>query len=147
MVTELPVSAPAERLLRSLTGRQVPHEVGEDFPELKLRGLAQLVHGMPAITALGRTYLAAVEDNRAPTRVRVVEVDSQTRTARVEVPAWRTDETVTVLADQITSDCGLALDSLAGQWLEAEANAGAEDADRLVLVGFRPWAPAGGEQK
>jgi hypothetical protein len=102
---------------------------------------------MPAITALGRTYLAAVEDNRAPTRVRVVEVDSQTRTARVEVPAWRTDETVTVLADQITSDCGLALDSLAGQWLEAEANAGAEDADRLVLVGFRPWAPAGGEQK
>jgi hypothetical protein len=109
---------------------------------------------MPAITALGRTYLAAVDDDRAPTTVRVVEVDRQTRTARVEVPAWRTGETVTVLVDQITSDCGLTLDSLAGKLLEAEANTAAEDADRLVLVGFRPcspslpvWVPAGGEAK
>jgi hypothetical protein len=154
MAKELPVTATAEALLRSLTGRQVPHEPGEAFPELKLRGLVQLVHGMPAITPLGRTYLAARDDDRAPAAVRVVDVDKQARTARVEVPDWRPGETVIVLVDQIVSDCGLSIDALAGQSLEADANVQAEDADLLVLTGFRPaapqpprWVPAGGEQK
>jgi hypothetical protein len=152
MAKELPVTAAAEALLRSLTGSQVPHEPGEAFPELKLRKLAQLVHGMPAITPLGRTYLAARDDDRAPAAVQVLDVDKETRTARVAVPAWRLGETVTVLVDQIVSDCGLDIDTLAGRWLGAEANVQAEDADALVLTGFCPApppgrVPAGGEQE
>jgi hypothetical protein len=145
MVKELPVSPEALELLRALTGGQVPHEPGEVYGQLKLRGLAQLVHGMPAITPLGRTYLATLDDVRGPAAVRVIEVDTETRTARVEVPAWRVGEPVTVLVDQVANDCGLAMAELPGQWLEAEANTEAEDADRLVLTGFRlnPLPPLG----
>ncbi|WNI31456.1 hypothetical protein [Streptomyces sp. ITFR-6] len=115
------------------------------FPQLKLRGLGQLVHALPAITPLGHTYLAALDDARAPASVRVVDVDMKSRTAQVEVTAWRTDELATVLVDLIASDTGLNIDALPGSWLVAEANCHADSHDRLVLTGFRKQVspPAG----
>ncbi|MFJ7592466.1 hypothetical protein ACIQZO_34875 [Streptomyces sp. NPDC097617] len=141
LAQELPIPEAAELLLRDLAGGKVVAEPGEPFPQLKVRGLAQLVHGMPAITPLGLTYLMAKDEVRAATAVRVVDVDKKTRTARVEVVAWRPDEPVTVLMDQIATDSGLDVDSLPGRWLTADANCRAENADGLVLTGYRNSAP------
>jgi hypothetical protein len=98
------------------------------------------VHDIPAITALGHTYLAAKDDVRDATAIRVVDVDKKARTARVDVAGWRPDEPVTVLLDQIVADSGLDADSLPDRWLEAEANCLADHADKLVLTGFRTSA-------
>jgi hypothetical protein len=141
MARELPLLPEAEGLLRALAAGSTSEDAEGVFPQLKLRGLGQLVHGLPAITALGRTYLAAKDDVRAATAVHVLDVDKKARTARVEVAAWRPDEPVTVLLDQIISDSGLDVDSLPGRWLTADANCHAPDADRLVLTGFRNAAP------
>ncbi|MGW6391123.1 hypothetical protein ACWFR1_11600 [Streptomyces sp. NPDC055103] len=141
MAREMPLVPEAEALLRVLASGSTTADDEGVFPQLKLRGLGQLVHGLPAITPLGHTYLAARADERAATAVRVVDVDKKARTARVEVAAWRPDEPVTVLMDQITSDSGLDVDSLPDRWLTAEANCHAEHADRLVLTGFRNSAP------
>lgn len=142
LAAELPLTAEAEALLRGLATGRVGADWGELLPQLRVRGLVQLVHGMPAITQLGYTYLAARDDVREVTAVRVVEVDRKRRTARVAVPAWRPDELVTVLLDQVLSDSGLDLGSLPGRELAASANCAAESADRLVLTGFRDTAPA-----
>ncbi|WP_433856738.1 hypothetical protein [Streptomyces kronopolitis] len=136
LACEKPVDTAAEELLRALAdGRDVDDD-GALFPGLKVRGLAQLIDLRPAVTELGRTYLAARDDVRAPAAVHVVDVDPRSRTARVEVGAWREDEPVTVLLDQVTSDTGLDAETLPDRWLAAEANCHAEDADRLVLTGF-----------
>ncbi|MFI1954837.1 hypothetical protein ACH437_23815 [Streptomyces xinghaiensis] len=139
LAAELPLTAEAELLLRGLaTGRVgTGADGGELLPQLRVRGLVQLVHGMPAITQLGYTYLAARDDVREVTAVRVVDVDRKRRTARVAVPAWRPDELVTVLLDQVLCDSGLDLGSLPGRELAASANCAARSADRLVLTGFR----------
>ncbi|MFD3608973.1 hypothetical protein ACFWXA_13030 [Streptomyces atroolivaceus] len=151
MARELPILPEAEAMLRALAAGSTTADEEGVFPQLKLRGLGQLVHGLPGITPLGHTYLAAREDVRAATAVRVVDVDKKARTARVEVAAWRPDEPVTVLLDQIISDSGLDVDSLPDRWLTAEANCHAEHADRLVLTGFQPsgalpqgWMPVSG---
>lgn len=144
MARELPLAPEAETMLRELAGGKVaPAADAEAFKQLKLRKLAADVHGMPAITGLGHTYLAGRDDVRAPVPVRVLDVDKATRTARVEVAAWRQGEPVTVLMDQVVSDSGLDVDSLPGRWLEADANCDATvmDPDRLVLTGFRASAP------
>ncbi|MFF2940256.1 hypothetical protein ACFVSQ_10475 [Streptomyces niveus] len=140
MARELPVVPEAEALLRTLA-KGAAEDTDGVFPQLKLRGLAQLVHGLPGITSLGHTYLAAKDDVRAAVAVLVVDVDKKARTARVEVAAWRPDKPVTVLLDQIVTDSGLDVDSLPGRWLEAEANCHADHADKLVLTGFRNSAP------
>ncbi|MEU2487126.1 hypothetical protein ABZ593_21265 [Streptomyces sp. NPDC012617] len=141
MARELPLVGEADALLRALAAGRAAEDTEGAFPQLKLRGLGQIVNGLPAITPLGRTYLAAKDDVRAATAVRVVDVDAKARTVRVEVAAWRPDEPVTVLMDQITTDSGLDVDSLPGRWLTADANCHAADADRLVLTGFRNSAP------
>ncbi|NDK24724.1 hypothetical protein FSY75_09585 [Streptomyces sp. TR1341] len=141
LARELPLVPEVEAMLRELaTGRSVEDPNGL-FPQLKLRGLGQLVHARPAITPLGHTYLAARDDVRATTPVRVVEVDTATRTAQVEVSGWRPGELATVLLDQIVSDSGLDADTLAGLWLVAEANCQAPNHERLVLTGFRNSEP------
>lgn len=151
MARELPLSPDALRLLRALAAGQAVEDPGGLVPSLKMRGLVDL--GVrPLITELGRTYLAAVDDVRSVVVARIVDVDKKARTARVECAAWRTDEAVTVLLDQVLSESGLDVDSLPGRWMEAEANLLAPDADRLVLVGFRKasgpevfgWKPVGG---
>ncbi|WP_434593470.1 hypothetical protein [Streptomyces sp. A5-4] len=141
LASELPIVAEAEALLRALAGGSTSEDAEGVFPQLQLRGLARLVSGIPAISPLGFTYLAARDDVRAGAVVRVVDIDKVARTARVEVVAWRPDEPVTVLLDQIVSDSGLDVDSLPGRWLSAEANCHADTADRLVLTGFRADAP------
>ena len=140
MARELPVVPEAEALLRALAKGPAEDSEGQ-FPQLQLRGLGQLVHGLPAITPLGHTYLATRDDVRGDVPVLVVDVDKKARTARVEVAAWRPDEQVTVLLDQLVSDTGLDVDSLPNRWLEAEANCHADHADQLVLTGFRDSAP------
>ncbi|MEU6929030.1 hypothetical protein AB0A05_07680 [Streptomyces sp. NPDC046374] len=141
LAREQPLVAEVEELLRALAKGVQIEDPEELFPQLTLRGLGQLVHGMPAITSLGHTYLAARDDIRETTVVQVLDVDLKTRTARVEVAAWRPGELVTVLMDQIANDSGLNVESLPGRWLEAEANCGAENADRLALTAFRNSAP------
>ncbi|MDX2919690.1 hypothetical protein [Streptomyces sp. NE06-03C] len=137
LARELPLAHDVEELLRAMAAGARVEDPDELFPQLKLRGLAQLVHGLPAITPLGHTYLAARDDVRSPTGVRVVDVDLKARTVQVEVPAWRPDETVTVLLDQVLVDTGFPDDMLSGRWFEAEANYETSDADRLVLTSFR----------
>ncbi|MEC3995243.1 hypothetical protein VSR01_17540 [Actinacidiphila sp. DG2A-62] len=140
MAHEMPVDQAAEDLLRALA--KGPAEADDEvFRQLKFRGLAQLVHGIPAITPLGHTYLASKDDVRAPAAVQVLDVDKKTRTARVEVAPWRPDEPVTVLLDQLVTDTGLDVDALPGLWLAADANCHADHADKLVLTGFRQAAP------
>ncbi|MFJ2206030.1 hypothetical protein [Streptomyces microflavus] len=134
---ELPLADDVEELLRAIAAGARVDDPDELFPQLKLRGLGQLIHGLPAITPLGRTYLAARDEVRAMTGVRVVDVDMTARTVQVEVPAWRPDETVTVLLDQVLVDTGFPDDMLTGRWFEAEANYEVADADRLVLTSFR----------
>ncbi|MFD4315069.1 hypothetical protein [Streptomyces sp. NPDC058548] len=144
LARELPLGLEAEGLLRLLvdgkTG-EAAEKPDELVTELKLRGLAQVVHGMPAITALGHTYLHARADVRGWTAVQITDIDKQARTATVAVPSWRPDEQVTVLLDQVLSDSQVDIDSLHGRWLVAEANSLAEDADRLVLTQFRVSPP------
>ncbi|WP_284576650.1 hypothetical protein [Streptomyces sp. 2P-4] len=142
LARELPLTGDVEALLRSMAAGARVEDPDGLFPQLKVRGLGQLVHGMPAITPLGHTYLAGRDDVRSVTGVRVVDVDMQTRTARVEVPAWRPDETVTVLLDQVLSDTRFPPDLVAGRWFEAEANYEAPSAERLVLTYFRAAVPA-----
>jgi len=142
LARELPLTEDVEALLRAMAAGARVEDPGGLFPQIKVRGLGQLVHGMPAITPLGHTYLAARDDVRSFTGARVVDIDMKTRTARVEVPAWRPDETVTVLLDQILSDTGFPPDLVADRWFEVEANWKAPTADRLVLTYFRPGAPA-----
>ncbi|WP_432001546.1 hypothetical protein [Streptomyces sioyaensis] len=142
LARELPVSEQAEDVLRALAdSREVDTDDGGLLPQLTARGLAELQGLRPVITELGRTYLAARGDVRSRAVVEVVDVDRRARTARVTVAAWRPDEPVTVLLDQITSDTGLDADMLPGRLLEAEANTEAPTADRLVLTGLR----AGGD--
>ncbi|MFI9026383.1 hypothetical protein [Streptomyces sp. NPDC053560] len=136
MAREVPLGQEAELLLRALADGRDVDEDGEHFPQLKVRGLADLEELRPVVTELGRTYLAARDDVRADTPVRVVDVDVPSRTARVEVAAWQPDKPVTVLLDQVLSDSGLDVDSLPGRWLTAEANCHADE-HRLVLTGFR----------
>lgn len=140
MAREQPLAPTAVALLRALAAGGAVEDTEGAFPQLKIRGLAQLVHLLPSITPLGRTYLAACEDVRETTSVRVLSVDTKTRTAQVEVAAWRPGEPVTVLLDQVASDSGLDVASLPDQWLTAVANCPAENADRLVLTGFRSSA-------
>lgn len=147
LAREMPMPPEVEDLLSELAAGRSVEDPNSLFPQLKLRGLAQLVHAMPAITPLGRTYLAARDDVRASTPVRVVDVDKKKRTAQVEVAAWRPGELATVLVDQIVSDTGFDVDSLADRWLEAEANCHAESHDRLVLTGFRPSSPLPSERQ
>lgn len=142
MARELPIVLEAKTLLRGLVAGSNTEDAEGVFPQLRLRGLGQLVHGLPAaITALGHTYLAARDDVRATTAVRVVDVGKEARTVLVEVAAWRPDEPVPVLLDQITSDSGLDVDSLPDRWLTADANCHAEHTDCLVLTAFRPSGP------
>ncbi|MGC5411157.1 hypothetical protein ACPXCX_46895, partial [Streptomyces sp. DT225] len=108
---------------------------------LREAGLIQTLQGMPVLTPLGRTYLHAVDEVRAPAVVRVVDVDTVERTVAVEVAAWRTGEAVTVLLDQVVADTELDAAQLPGQWLIADANCDAPDPSRLVLTRFRASAP------
>ncbi|BBA98272.1 hypothetical protein RVR_4402 [Actinacidiphila reveromycinica] len=142
LARELPLLPECEALLRELATGRVADDPAGVFPQLKLRGLGQLVHARPAITPLGHTYLAARDDARATTGVRVVAVDEATRTAQVEVPGWRQSDLATVLLDQVVTDSGLNAASLPGVWLVAEANCQAPNHDRLVLTGFHVPAPA-----
>lgn len=137
MARELPLGQEAELLLRALADGRTVDDDGVLFPQLTVRGLADLDGLRPVVTELGRTYLAGRDDVRADTPVHVVDVDAASRTARVEVAAWQADQPVTVLLDQVLSDSGLDVDSLPGRWLTAEANCHADDTDRLVLTGFR----------
>ncbi|MBA0053493.1 hypothetical protein E0L36_22215 [Streptomyces sp. AJS327] len=144
LARELPIGLEAEALLSALASGQ-DIDASDLFAQLKVRGLATLTVDLrPVITDLGRTYLAARDDDRATAGVRVVDVDKKARTARVEVAAWRPEEPVTVLLDQVTSDTGRSADELP-EWLAAEANCHAPDADRLVLTGFSltPSPPKG----
>lgn len=151
MARELPVGAEAEAMLRVLAEGGTASDLEHVFPQLKVRGLGQIINGLPSIAPLGHVYLAAKDGVRAATTVRVLDVDKKTRTARVEVAAWRADEPVTVLMYQITTDSGLDVDSLPGRWLTADANCDVPDADRLVLTAFRTaplpagWDEDGGE--
>ncbi|MFE0766126.1 hypothetical protein [Streptomyces smyrnaeus] len=151
LAREMPVDEAAEKLLRALADGGEAQDDGTLAPQLKVRGLVQVIDLEPAITELGRTYLAARDDVRATAAVQVLDVDKKARTARVEVAAWRPGEPVTVLMDQVTNDSGLEADQLPGRWMQAEANCHVEDPDRLVLTYFRdvPRLPqewtAGGE--
>ncbi|MEU1815209.1 hypothetical protein ABZ543_08420 [Streptomyces roseifaciens] len=144
--TEHPLLPEAENLLRTLAAGYEALDPGNLFPQLKFRGLADVLD-RPVITALGRTYLAARDDTRAATAVLVVAIGTKTRTARVDVPAWKPDTPVIVPVDQITNDTRLNAGALLGRWLQADANLSASDADNLVLTSFRigppPVRPAG----
>ncbi|GGZ23867.1 hypothetical protein GCM10010387_16390 [Streptomyces inusitatus] len=140
MARELPLAPEAEALLREMAKGAHAEDPAGMFPELELRGLGQLVHARPAITPLGHTYLRGRDDIREATAVRVIDIDTKARLARVEVVAWLPGVPVTVLMDQIASESGLDVDSLPGRWLDVEANCGAED-DELVLTAFRASAP------
>ncbi|MFD5788659.1 hypothetical protein ACFWH1_18800 [Streptomyces sp. NPDC127037] len=142
------LSEEAEVLLRllaageSVEASSVADEVAEP---LRLGGLLQILNGAPAITPLGRLYVHAVDDVRAPAVVRAVEVDTRERTVCVEVAAWRLDELVTVPLDQVVAESELDVEALAGEWLIADANCAAPSPDRLVLTRFRvPAAPPSG---
>lgn len=136
LARELPLVEEAETLLRDLADGRATAEPAAMFEQLMLRGLGTLVHGMQAITPLGHTYLAARDEERVPTVVQVLGVDMEARTAQVEVAAWRPG-LVTVLLDHIVGDSGVPSDGLVGRSMEAEANVDAEDADHLVLTGWR----------
>jgi hypothetical protein len=142
LARELPLTQDAETLLRALAqdGPVVQDRAGL-LPSLHVRGLVRVVESRPQITGLGRTYLAARQDVRAVTAVRVVCVDQMARTAEVEVSGWRGDEPVTVLLDQIVSDTGLPVDQVVGRALAADANCLASNVDDLVLTGFRVPGP------
>lgn len=139
---ELPVTADAETLLRSMAqdGPTVQDRAGL-LPSLQVRGLVRFVDSRPHITDLGRTYLAARDDVRAVTTVRVVCIDQMARTAEVEVAVWGGDEPVTVLLEQILTDTGVSADQVVGRLLAADANCHARSADELVLTGFRVPVP------
>ncbi|WNI20321.1 hypothetical protein [Actinacidiphila sp. ITFR-21] len=143
LARELPVPEESLTLLRALARGAHAEDPNEGFPQLRLRGLAQLVSGLYAITPHGHTYLAALDDVRAPVPVLVLDVDLPTRTARVEVRAWQQGQPVTVLLDHITNDTVMTPEALPGRWLEAEANVEVEHVDRLVLTHYRtvPLAP------
>lgn len=136
LARELPVVGDALTLLRTLAKGAHTEDPSGMFPQLRLRGLAQLVSGLFAITPHGYTYLAALDD-RTRVPVLVLDVDKPTRTAQVEVRDWKPGQAVTVLLDQLTTDTLVEADALPGRWLEAEANVEAEHADRLVLTHFR----------
>ncbi|MEV3895397.1 hypothetical protein [Streptomyces anulatus] len=142
LARELPLTDDVEALLRAMAAGAVVDDPAGLFPQLKVRGLGRLVHGRPAITPLGHTYLAARDEKRTFTGALVVDVDMTARTARVEVPAWRVGETVTVLLDQVLSDTGFPPDLVAGRWFEVEANVDVATADRLVLTYFRAGVSA-----
>ncbi|NGO67840.1 hypothetical protein [Streptomyces boncukensis] len=136
LAREMPIGLEAEALLAVLADGQDVDADGELFAQLAVRGLATRTDDLrPVITDLGRTYLAARDDERATAAVQVVDVDKKDRIALVEVAAWRPEEPVTVLLDQVTADTGLSADELP-EWLAAEANCHAPDTDRLVLTGF-----------
>ncbi|QKW07006.1 hypothetical protein HUT18_11925 [Streptomyces sp. NA04227] len=141
LAREMPVDAAAEALLRALANGGEAQDDGTLTAQLRVRGLVQTINLLPAITELGRTYLAALDDERFTTPVEVLEVDKQARTASVVVVGWHLEKSVTVLMDQVTTDTGLDVAELSGRWLEAEANCHVSDVDRLVLTGFRD-APA-----
>lgn len=134
---ERPVPADVEAYLRALDRGEV--WAGGDIARApwENEGLTSTVEGRPVITDLGRTYLAARTDVWSVTPVRVVGVDKARRVVRVEVPAWRVGEPVTVLLSQIVGDLGVSADALP-RWVSAEANCEAPDARRLVLTRFRP---------
>lgn len=142
LARELPLEADAEAWLRAvLEGTDMVDDDRALFAQLRVRGLAYYDgNDCAVVTALGRTYLRALDDHRADTVVHVLDVDEKAHTARVEVAAWRPDDPVTVLLDQITGDTGLDVETLPGRWLEAEANCHAEDPDHLVLTEFREAA-------
>jgi hypothetical protein len=142
LARELPVVEEALTLLRALARGAHAEDPDEMFPQLRIRGLAQLVSGLAAITPHGHTYLAALTDVRTTVPVLVLDVDMDTRTAQVEVTAWQPGVPVTVLVDQITNDTVMDADALPGRLLEAEANVEVEHADRLVLTHFRTVPPA-----
>lgn len=137
LARELPVVEEALTLLRSLAQGAHAEDPSDMFSQLRIRSLAQLVSGMAAITPQGHTYLAALDDVRVTVSVLVLDVDIHTRTARVEVTAWKPGQPVTVQLDQITGDTVMRPDLLPGRLLEAEANVEAEHVDRLVLTHFR----------
>ena len=140
--SELPLTPDAETLLRTLAqGGPVVQDRAGLLPSLQVRGLMRFVDSRPQITRLGRTYLAARDDVRAVTAVRVVCVDQMARTAEVEVAGWNGDEPVTVLLDQIATDTGLPADQVVGRWLAADANCHVTAADDLVLTSFRVPVP------
>ncbi|MFC9604619.1 hypothetical protein ACFTTN_14310 [Streptomyces niveus] len=137
LAREKPLSEDVEEFLRSMAAGVVPDDPDDLYPQLQVRGLGQLVHGLHAITPLGHTYLAARDDVRTVVAVKIVDIDVKARTARVEVAAWRLGEPVTVLLDQIVTDARVDAESLPGMWLDVEANCRADSADRLVLTHFR----------
>ena len=142
LALELPLTPDAETLLRTLAqdGSGVQDRAGL-LPSLQVRGLVRFVDSRPQITGLGRTYLAARDDVRAVTAVRVVCVDQMARTAEVEVAGWSGDEPVTVLLDQIVTDTGVAANQVVGRWLAADVNRHVRQTDDLVLTSFRVPLP------
>lgn len=143
LAREKPLLVPAEELLRGLARgeRTEGREVGF-LSVLRAHNLVTLVGGAPVITPLGRTYLAARDDVRTVTSVRVLDVDRAASTARIDVPAWGPDP-VTVMAYQVAGDVGVGVAELPGLELLAEANCGAPDVDALVLTRFRDLVVGG----
>lgn len=138
---EIPVREDAMVLLRALAAGQVVQAGPDAVQQLTVRSLAEVVDGALTASARGRTYLSAVDDVREASPIRVVDVNPKRRTAQVEVSAWRVDERVTVLLDQITSDTKIPAEGLTMRWLEADANVRAGSVDELVLTSFRPMGP------
>ncbi|MFZ3595117.1 hypothetical protein [Streptomyces sp. BH104] len=138
MACEKPLPEESETLLRALADGESVDDDPLLFPELTVRGLAAFIDDRPDVTELGRTYLAARDEERVTAAVHVVDVDRTQRTALVEVEEWQPGEPVTVLLDQVLSETGLdKADALQDRWLTAEANTSVADADALVLTGFR----------
>ncbi|MFE4796159.1 hypothetical protein ACFRFL_13845 [Streptomyces sp. NPDC056708] len=145
MARELPLRPEAALLLRALAAGEDVQDLDNLAPQLKVHGLAQIIDLRPAITELGRTYLAAADDRRFTTPVEVLSVDAKQRTAQVVVVGWHMREPVTVLLDHLITSTGLGAEELPGVFLEAEANCYAETADELVLTRVRvaPPLPSG----
>ncbi|MFC8332806.1 hypothetical protein [Streptomyces olivaceus] len=132
---ELPLPEPMEVVLRALAAGE--SAVPDPYGFLLAFRLREFVHtraGVCAVTDLGRAYLAARDGQRFAVRARVLDVDTEENSARVELDVCRPDQRVTVLLDQLVHATAVEPLQLPGLELDAIANVDAERQEEIVLT-------------
>ena len=130
---EMPLDPGVEEELRAVAAGRLARSA-DRLARLVARRYVVLTGSGPAVTALGRAYLAGRDDLRLVTMVQVERVDAREGIAVVVVAGWSRDHAVTVPLVQLTEATGLRAEELPGRRLQAEANCRTEQAHDVILT-------------
>lgn len=138
LATEKPLLPHLEIVLSAVAHGQASPERAVEIGVLAARNLVKVADSGEELTEYGRRYLEARAESRQATAVQVIDVDVETRLARVMLAERRTERLVTVPMDQLANrHTALKPGELPGSVLFAQANCAADRDEDVVLTQVR----------